>query len=36
MNVRTTGKVKFYNEAKGWIVEGAIKWTVGQALSHFQ
>jgi hypothetical protein len=20
----------------GWIVEGAIKWTVGQALSHFQ
>ena len=20
----------------GWIVEGAIKWTVGAALSHFQ
>jgi hypothetical protein len=34
--VRTTGTVKFYNEAKGWIVEGAVKWTIGWALAHVQ
>jgi SH3-like domain-containing protein len=24
------------NETKGWIVEGAVKWTVGAVISHFQ
>jgi hypothetical protein len=35
-HVSTTGKVKFFNETKGWIVEGAVKWTVGAVISHFQ
>jgi len=34
--VNAKGIVKFYNEAKGWIVEAAVKWTVGAVLGHFQ
>jgi hypothetical protein len=32
--VSVTGKVKFFNEAKGWIIEGAVKWAVSYLLSH--
>jgi hypothetical protein len=31
-----TGKVKFFNEAKGWVLEAAVKWVVAALLSHFQ
>jgi hypothetical protein len=34
--VSTTGKVKFFNETKGWVVEGVVKFTIGWTLSHLQ
>jgi hypothetical protein len=34
--VTVTGKVKFFNEAKGWLVEAVVKWAAGWTLSHFQ
>jgi len=34
--VKTTGKVKFFNDTKGWIVEAGAKWCLSWALSHFQ
>jgi hypothetical protein len=35
-HVNAKGRVKFYNDAKGWIVEAAVKWTVDAVLAHFQ
>jgi hypothetical protein len=35
-HVSTKGKVKFFNETKGWVLEAGIKWAVTATLSHFQ
>jgi hypothetical protein len=35
-HVNAKGKVKFFNETKGWILEAGIKWAVTATLSHFQ